>query len=129
MRIPALCFAVLCLAGPLSAQGPRVPRFETLAGVPASWQPQPDAYIGLRWPREALSKRRSYWLEGGIIGGALFGLVGTQFCGMGNSRADFGCYAKAFAFIGGCVGFPVGVLIGGRFPKRAREDSNLRPAA
>jgi len=72
----------------------------------------------LVWPRDAGSIRRTHWLEGGIIGGALLGLVGSQFCGMGDARAGVGCYVIAFSFIGGCVGFPIGALIGGQFPKK-----------
>ncbi len=118
MRIPLLCLALLCLAPPLAAQGPRVTRFPAAPTLPISWQAGSGTTVNLAWPRDSVSHRRSYWLEGGLIGGTLFGLVGTQFCGMGSSHRDLGCYVPAFVFMGGVVGFPLGALIGLLIPKR-----------
>lgn len=60
----------------------------------------------------------TYWLEGGVIGGVGMGVFGVMFAqGM---REDSGSHVAgdvgAF-LIGGTLGFTVGALIGGQFPK------------
>ena len=118
MRIPLLCLLLLCLARPLAAQGPRVTRFETAAIFPIPALSAAGLNLTRAWASDSLPRRRTYWLEGGVVGGVLLGLVGTQFCGQGTSRPGLGCYVPAFAFIGGVVGFPLGALIGHQFVKR-----------
>ena len=117
MQIPLVCLALLCLVRPLAAQGPRSTTFETAPPPSISGRAATGTSISLAWPLDSVPHRRSYWLEGGLIGGALFGLVGTQFCGMGSSHRDLGCYVPAFTFVGGVVGFPIGALVGRLFPK------------
>ena len=60
---------------------------------------------------------RTYWLEGGVIGALGLGtLAAIGFHGLCESHC-----ARALiggAAFGAAVGFPVGALIGGQFPKR-----------
>jgi hypothetical protein len=58
---------------------------------------------------------RSYWLEGGLIGVAVFGAIGAVF--VGNTDHPSSTDA-AIGFVGGAIiGFPVGALVGGQFHK------------
>src|SRR6267378_1002656 len=66
--------------------------------------------------RDSAAIRRTYWLEGGLIGSVLVGLVGSQVCKLGD-RPPGSCYVEVFFLSGGLIGFPVGALIGGQFPK------------
>jgi hypothetical protein len=65
----------------------------------------------------------THWREGAIIGGALLGLVtavgALELCGF-----DAPCHNPGFYFLGGLagggiVGFGLGALIGGQFPKHS----------
>ncbi|MGE5801386.1 MAG: hypothetical protein ACM358_03945 [Gemmatimonadota bacterium] len=60
---------------------------------------------------------RTYWLEGGVIGGLGMGVFATMLAnGLGEGNTTAAGEAMAFV-IGASVGFPVGALIGGQFPK------------
>ena len=60
---------------------------------------------------------RTYWLEGAAIGGVVMGVFTIGFA-HGMSESPTGVADDAIAFlIGAAVGFPVGALIGGQFPK------------
>ena len=59
----------------------------------------------------------TYWLEGGVIGGVGMGVFTILLAnGLGEGHTSLAGNAMAFV-IGGSVGFPVGALIGGQFPK------------
>jgi len=61
---------------------------------------------------------RTYWLEGGVIGGVAMGALTVMFAEGMREDNDPHVAADAMAFlIGASVGFPVGALIGGQFPK------------
>ena len=61
---------------------------------------------------------RTYWLEGGVIGGLGMGVFTIMLAnGLGEGNTTTAGEAMAFV-IGASVGFPVGALIGGQFPKR-----------
>jgi len=74
----------------------------------------------------ATMMRRTYWLEGGVIGGILVGALGTQLCKLGDQGSRDTCYVKLFLVTGGFIGFPVGALIGRQFPKHPPPPSNTR---
>jgi hypothetical protein len=60
---------------------------------------------------------RTYWLEGGVIGGLGMGVFTIMLAnGLGEGNTTTAGEAMAFV-IGASVGFPVGALIGGQFPK------------
>ena len=59
---------------------------------------------------------RTYWLEGGLIGGVVMGVFTIGLAGLGEGHTSTAGHAMAF-LIGASVGFPVGSLIGGQFPK------------
>jgi hypothetical protein len=75
----------------------------------------------------------THWKEGGIVGAVLLGVFSIWFfnelCQNTDAGADSGCSAKAVvggALGGGGLGFLIGALIGGQFPKqasRAPDDS------
>ena len=61
----------------------------------------------------------TYWLEGGVIGALGLGILAAiGFHGLCESRNCAGAVIGGAA-LGAAVGFPVGALIGGQFPKRA----------
>ncbi len=104
------------------AAGTIVPEL-ALAGPPADAIPGPRA-TGFRYSADSAVQatdstrvyRRSYWLEGGVVGAALMGLVGAQ---IAHSIAE---PRKSRDYVGGFVGgaligLPVGALIGGLLPK------------
>ena len=65
--------------------------------------------------RSAIPK--TYWLEGGVIGGVALGVLAVSFfSGMSDSSPPVSGSAVAFV-IGASVGFPVGALIGGQVHK------------
>jgi len=61
----------------------------------------------------------SYWLVGAIVGTAIIGVIGAEgapyFSG-DEANAGVGDYIRGFA-MGAALGFSVGALIGGQFPK------------
>jgi hypothetical protein len=64
---------------------------------------------------------RTYWLEGGIIGGVSVGVVGALwFSGMSESGNSVGG-TIAGGLLCGAVGFTAGALIGGQFRKSAQH--------
>ncbi len=68
--------------------------------------------------------RPTHWKEGGIVGAVLLGAFGIWFghelCQETDAGQEKGCTAKAVAgglLGGGGIGFLIGALIGGQFPK------------
>ncbi len=66
--------------------------------------------------------RPTHWLTGALIGGTALGALGLiggyQLCDMGDTPCNNRPQAMlALGFIFGMVGFGVGALIGGQFPK------------
>ncbi len=117
MRIGSLGVLLLCVVSPLAAQGPRVTRWDDAAAAPVAAPQVPLAALGLAEPADSVAHRGTYWLRGALIGTAVMGLVGSQFCGEGTSSKRLSCYVPAFAFVGGVAGFPIGALIGSLFHK------------
>ncbi len=112
-----LSIMFVCLAAPVRAQGPRIATFER-APAPEFFSRAAKRQLTLTWPRPSVGAdstgiRGTHWLEGGLIGGVVMGVVGAGFCGY----TSLPCIAAGFAFLGGFIGFPVGALIGGQFPK------------
>jgi hypothetical protein len=113
-RVVAGALVALLLGQPLVvAAQQRVPAFERVA-VPAMLAPADTA----------MKIRPTYWKEGGIVlGGSLFVLaviVGAGWCGDTDSNSDPGeCWWRVplGAAFSGALGFGVGALIGGLFPK------------
>jgi len=59
---------------------------------------------------------RTYWLEGGLIGGVVVGALGSQLCRLGDGSSG-SCAVKVFVITGAFIGFPAGALIGGQLKK------------
>ena len=60
---------------------------------------------------------RTYWLEGGVIGGLTLGVLTVlEFHAWSESEPSTGRTVGVF-FLAGGLGFSVGALIGGQFPK------------
>jgi hypothetical protein len=110
----AAFLALALLLQPLAAAAQqRAPAFERVA-LPAMLAPTDTT----------MQIRPTYWKEGGIIlGGSLFVLgviVGAGWCGDTDSNSDpGGCWWRVplGAAFSGALGFGVGALIGGLFPK------------
>jgi len=62
-------------------------------------------------------RRRSFWLEGAIVGGIAVGLVGSGLCEIGDSKGTLGCHLGVFFLMGGGIGVPIGALICGQILK------------
>jgi hypothetical protein len=71
----------------------------------------------------------TYWKEGGLVGGVLSGVLLALFAealctyGEGNTR-NCGMKLVAGAALGGGMGFVLGALVGGQFPKGPRRVSS-----
>ena len=72
--------------------------------------------------QDTLDLKPSYWKEGGLIGAGVLGLSGlivaAEFCGYSDTGDD-DCTLGTIggAVVGSALGFGVGALIGGMFPK------------
>lgn len=73
----------------------------------------------------------THWKEGGIVGAVILGAFGIWFgneiCQETEAGNDGGCAARAVvggAIGGGGLGFLIGALIGGQFPKRPKRVSS-----
>ncbi len=104
--------AALLLPSSMVAQrlGP-VPAYAASALPPPSAAPRVDSLLtGAAIPR-------TYWLEGGTIGGVGLGILGALwFRGMSESPTPLGATIAGGVLIG-AVGFTAGALIGGQFRK------------
>jgi hypothetical protein len=76
----------------------------------------------------------THWKEGGIAGAVLLGAFSIWFfnelCQNTDAGADSGCSAKAVlggVVAGGGVGFLIGALIGGQFPKHPQTTPAATP--
>jgi hypothetical protein len=101
-----------------------------LAGISASSlytgrSPSPlDSHLRSREPSDTVARqiRPTYWKEGGLVGGVassiLVGLFAQGMCAYaeGNTR-NCGLSLITGALLGGGVGFGLGALVGGQFPK------------
>lgn len=119
------CIAVLVVCWPVlglraaQAQVPEIHRFRPLASSSA----------GVGYSLEAVfrdahtatpdsgSVAPTHWLEGGLIGAGLMGVVGAG-TALGLSESP-SLRDGLLGFVpGALIGFPLGALIGGQFPKR-----------
>ena len=61
---------------------------------------------------------KTYWLEGGIMGGVAMGIFGLEFArGMRDDNESHVLGDVGAFMLGAGLGFTVGALIGGQFPK------------
>lgn len=92
-----------------------------------------DSHLRTDEPSDTVARqiRPTYWKEGGLIGGVassiLVGLFAQGMCAYaeGNTR-NCGLSLITGAVLGGGVGFGLGALVGGQFPKgppRVSSDS------
>lgn len=112
--------AAFCAQGIARGQSPRLqpPLAAWVAQVRPPVIPAPVAReFRLALSRDTATIRPTHWLEGGLIGGILVGLLGSQLCNLGDKNPPATCYVEAFVLTGGAIGFPVGALIGGQFAK------------
>ena len=124
-RFATVIAIILCaLTSPGAAQGPRLVTF------PRPSEPQTLSSVSqlrLFTARDSAAIQPTYWLEGGLIGGILVGLLGSQLCRLGDEAPRSSCYVEVFALGGGAVGFPFGALIGGQIPKRGSAAASPPP--
>jgi hypothetical protein len=105
------------LLAPAPLFGQRISTFQTYALPETSLRES----AGLPFTQAVKAIPRTYWLEGGIIGGVGLGVTSAlelhKFCESGSCvRATLGG-----ALLGGALGFTVGALIGGQIHKTARS--------
>ena len=108
------------------AQGPRLPPpfISWVAQRPSLVSARPPFKVPTALSGDSVAIRRTYWLEGGLIGAVLVGALGTQLCKLGEGSRDT-CSVKLFFLAGGFIGFPAGALIGGRFTKHGPPPPKL----
>ena len=111
--------AAFCAQGIAHGQSPCLQPSLTpwVAQVGPSLIPPLAPELRFALPRDSAAIRPTHWLEGGLIGGILVGLLGSQLCNLSDEKPPAACYVEAFFLTGGAVGFPVSALIGGQFPK------------
>jgi hypothetical protein len=117
-RATALAIVLLCCAAPAAAQGPRVSAL--YAPIPALQpfglgMPHATARRPTLFRPDSVVIQPTYWVEGGLVGGVAVGVMGSLSCKVLAPRTS--CYVLAFAFTGTFIGFPLGALVGGLFPK------------
>jgi hypothetical protein len=85
----------------------------------------PSLSLAARFDRTPLSKEipRTYWLEGGIIGGTSVGVLSAVYVRDLGASGDRTPGTIAGFVLGGVVGFTAGALIGGQF----RNSSHAPP--
>jgi len=110
-----LILSLLLAPAPLLAQ--RISTFQTYAPPETS----PPQSSGHPFTQAGKAIPRSYWVEGGIIGGVGLGVISAlefhKICESGSCvRATLGG-----ALLGGALGFTVGALVGGQIHKPARS--------
>ena len=73
--------------------------------------------------------RPTHWVEGGIVGGLALGAfgiwLGNEICQKTDAGGEPGCTARSVvggAIVGGGIGFLIGALIGGQFPKGSSSE-------
>ena len=113
MRIGLLC---LCFATPLAAQ--RIADYELVRNQVETVRALPKT------PFDSSSvRRKTYWLEGGIVGGVITGALGVMLSGLceGDSSS---CPGKARSFLIGAVpGFTIGAFVGDGIKKESDEEA------
>jgi len=73
-------------------------------------------------PRLMTSPPPTYWLEGGLIGGIGLGVLSAyESGGLCESSDDCVAGRVTVGTLGAALGFTVGALIGGQFPKHNHE--------
>lgn len=102
------CLTVLCVPAVLHGQRlPSIPHSYAISVSAVSFRVDTTKTIP-----------KTYWLEGGVIGGVALGVLAVMM-EQGLSEGDTSTLGHVGAFIiGAGVGFPVGALIGGQFPKQ-----------
>ena len=132
--LATLVLWLLLAPASVRAQGPasrRLPAPETAHAVAASLYPVPRAAYTdspLAAERAAIraAARRSYWLEGAIAGGLIFGATGAVlaggFCGA-DDRAGGAAYGGCTDEIvgGGLLGAALGGVLGGLVGSRIHK--------
>ena len=119
----------LCIAGWLLFAGPALGQRAEPGWSAAQFRLQPGAAAPAHLAPSYLTAsggdsaviRPTHWLVGGTIGGGLAGIAGgalaVGFCGMDGPCRDPGTAALGGFLIMGLLGFGIGALIGGQFPK------------
>jgi len=72
-------------------------------------------------PRLMATPPPTYWLEGGLIGGIGLGVLSGYEAGGLCESSDCTLGRVTVGILGGALGFTVGALIGGQFPKHNNE--------
>ncbi len=107
-----LASAALLLPSSLASQ-----RLAPVPAYAAAAFPPPSVAVPVNSLLTAAAIPRTYWLEGGVIGGIGLGIAGAMwFEGMSESPNPIGATIAGGALIG-AVGFTAGALVGGQFRK------------
>ena len=72
-------------------------------------------------PRLMATPPTTYWLEGGLIGGIGLGVLSAYEGGRWCESSDCTTGTLTVGLLGAGLGFTVGALIGGQFPKHTNE--------
>jgi hypothetical protein len=134
LAIPVVAALAMVAGSPAAAQ-------HTITFIPPALPSASyDVAAGLQPIRMGLADsvrapRPTYWLEGGLTGTAIMGFlgaaVGAGFCGSEAPEPVGKCLAAGvlgFAIAGFGLGFPVGALIGGAFPKGPSREEGAENA-
>src|SRR2546426_3192400 len=117
-------FRILVLSAvllvPTSLAGQRLTPVPLYAG-----STPPSLSRAARFDRTPVSKEipRTYWLEGGILGGASVGVLSALYVRDLGESGDRTAGTIAGFVLGGVVGFTAGALIGGQFRKSSHAPS------
>jgi len=113
--------ALALLLAPGAAAGQRLARIPQSALNSVPWPSTAGASAPLRPSPGTLP--RTYWLEGGLVGGIGLGVVSAM--GFHDLCESSNCTRATLAgfLLGATVGFPVGALVGGQIRKREKGPS------
>jgi hypothetical protein len=135
---PALCAVQLALV-PARLPAQQLSHLPDLSGLSATLDQEIAARFHPGEPDSVRKIKKTYWVEGALIGGAtvgvLFAALAGGFCGDSDSNTAGGpCWDNVLlgALVGFGTGGSLGALIGGQFnkaeenPEESRREAEIR---